>query len=691
MGIATAKFSDGIYFTNQKGRREKNDFYINFFVSGKLKDNTIKKDKFVHAYILGLERLFKNDDSLGTTMENFAKAFNKNGNDGCEVAYESNTPYGNALVVSFASDIIKENMSVTIQLSEKYEFTAEFKDKDAIRIVVHFDDFNVFFDDLPQNIPQEHVIIANELAYVDDFAAIDSKRNRVKTVLKGEWVEISWSVGNVEKVSASLSDENGVVVANEPSYKEQINEDRKFTLNLEKDGHIVTQILSVNQISPVEVVVYNEDGERWWYNGDPSTNNIERITWSGKNIEKCDVSLYDENGVVVAKESPYIYRVNQYKSSGKLFTLKIERDDCVITKKIPVGEQKWVMDTNYFKLKHEWFKHLTINFFDEFNKSKNVIDLKNSLIDGFKLTDRFTRIYPTFWGYHPLPDEKGSNLFFYTTYGQGGFLIYIHPDIWFFDTFFGENKINYLWKKLSSYDKAPKWNDIKCYKTSACSNDKFLICITLKDRIAIRRYKTYNNPWDHEITIEKKIFDKYADKDKDGEFLFCQTSSSSNGLYAVYQHAIYWYSFNYDGYESLHEPSLKWTMPEDAKEANIVSISNCGDCGRLAILCDNNYVYKRWEDKAPHSLDNGSIYLEHIKNPKDIILYDSNTIIVDGYVIKFDENGSISNQDDAFFSPKQTIEYPENMFFGIYSDQNKKTTKALTWDQKGKNFWSYIG
>lgn len=695
MSNIVAKFPESIFFSNKKSDIVKNDFYISFYKS---RDSQPKQDTnasnplgYVTAYILGLEQLFVQND-IETTMKNFAQALN---NDNEWLIRYGNSPYGKCLIVECKADELSDPYTKTFQLPYKYEFSAKFSDKDAIGIVVHFDNFNILFNDLPQNITQEYIITANELAYVDDFAAIDSQGNRVKTVPKGEWVEISWSVGNVEKTSVSLCDENGEVVANEPSYKVQINEDRKFTLNLEKDGRIVTQTLPVNQISPVEVTIYNQDGERWWYHGSiNNANRIERIAWSGENIEKYNVSLCDENGDIVAKESPYICRIDQYRSSGKLFTLKIERDGCLITKKIPISVPGWDLDKFfYISNRTEWFMNITEHSINQL-KNKNIdhnalILLSKSLIDEFAYSPSG---FLSTKEHHPIPDEKGSNLFFYTEKSSvehcpKGFLIYIHPDIWVFNSADEYNvSKNYLWNILKHYDNVPNWNDVKCYKTNAGSEcDIFIsICYTLEDRIAIRLYYPSSNKWDKEITIEKDFFNKYADKDKDGEFLFCQGGPRSTSIYAVYQHVIYYFSTIPSNGDL---PTGKFTLPEEAKEANIVSISNRGrrnDWELLAILCDNNYVYICQDDKV--SCDKVSIYLEHIKKPKDILLDDKMRIIVDGYVIEFNDIRNISNQNKAFFSPRLTIDNPENMFFGI---TNSSDIKALTWDQKGKILWHF--
>lgn len=697
MGYIIAKFQEKIFFSRKEGEVVKNDFCFSFY---KISDSVNKQDfsnnvesVYPKVYIQGLEQLFDDDGSIGYEMENFANALNAS-NEDWSVSYVDTETYGKCIVITCSANKLDDTFTVNFQVPYRYEFSSKFDDKASIGITIHFDDFNTLCPDLSQNITQQYIITALELPYVDDFAVIDSQKKRVKTVPKGECVEITWKKKAENKTSVSLCNENGELITNVFAHKVQVNEDRKFTLNLEKDGQTISLPVPINQISPVEVVVYNQDGERWWHNGDSDTNKIARITWSGKNIEKCDVSLCDKNGVVVAKESPYIYRFDKYGSN--LFTLKIERDDCVITKVIPVGYRGWVMDdefknkkNNIYDLYYNYFCNRAEKIFNLYKEKKDVVDLTKNLVN------YFTKDYFSFLlneKEYPLHDEKGSNLFFFTNCyplknKKVGFLFYIHPKIWFFDSVFLKNEMCNLWNVAKSYDNHPTWNDIKCYKTSSISRLNLLcVCYTFNDHISIREYDIRNAQWRVEYVIEKEKFDKYANKDKDGEFLFCQGGPGNISIYAVYQHAIYYFE-NIPSNGDIKEPRLKFTLPEEVNEANIVSISYNEDCcEKLAILCDNNYVYLRFEDNF-FNPRNISIYLEHVKNSKDILLYDEFTVIVDGHVIEFDSKGKISHQEETMFSPKQTIENPENMFFGINND--KKNINALTWDQKGKNLWKY--
>ena len=244
MGKITAKFSEGIFFSNNNENKEKNDFYFNIFVSGKPRENNNNEQGFPQIYILGLEQLFTNDESIGSTMDVFASSFDTNGNEDWSISY-GESPYGKCLIVSCAANKIKENMSVVFQLSKRYEFTAEFKDKESIGVKVYFDNFDTIFSDIDKNIEQISIVTAYEMPYIDEFEVLNSEGDKVKAIPDEEFGEISWSFGNVEKVSASLCDETGIEVANTPPYRVKIDKDRMFKLFAEKNGCKISRTLFI--------------------------------------------------------------------------------------------------------------------------------------------------------------------------------------------------------------------------------------------------------------------------------------------------------------------------------------------------------------------------------------------------------------------------------------------------------------
>ena len=347
MGNIIAKFQEKIFFSRKEGEVVKNDFCFSFY---KISDSVNKQDfsnniesVYPKVYIQGLEQLFDDDGSIGYEMENFANALNAS-NEDWSVSYVDTETYGKCIVITCSANKLDDTFTVNFQVPYKYEFSSKFKDKKAISIITHFDDFNTLCPDIPQNITQQYFITAIELPYIDDFAVIDSKGNRVRTVPKGELVEITWSVGNTNNTSASLCDERGNIVANAPSYKVQINEDRWFTLNLEKDGRIVSQILPVNQISAVEIAVFNSYGKRVSsiYKGDTA-----RIELFEKDEKNCILTLYMcENEIDTKMTPPYKVKIDK----DTKFKLEQKKDDCVAIQEFTIYSTQWKKTSIYNKM-----------------------------------------------------------------------------------------------------------------------------------------------------------------------------------------------------------------------------------------------------------------------------------------------------------------------------------------------------
>ena len=703
MSTIQASFPENIFFSSQKNYKELSDFFFSVHInSDKLKTETPENLPIIQ--IKGIKKFFYTNaikthtQSISMrfcdTLDNFIADFRPIGEDNNWSTPPDYNASSDTLTFSCNENpLFTPNYTVGFELSTKCTFRKSLINNEPIILEVVFKNFDSIFDGLDNEINASYTIYAKEVPYVENVAVLNSEGKKVKTVLKGEYVTITWTVDNDNKTSVFLCDEIGNTVTTVPPYKVQINEDRRFTLKLEKDGRIVSLPVPVNQISPVEIAVLNENGNRWRYDGD--RNDIAIITWSGDNIEKCTVSLCDEKGVVVATKSPYRLEDAHHR---KIYTLKIERDNCIITESIPICYHSgWEIDsafraytedpTNFYP-----FSKWTKDYFIEYKKNNNIEDLIKKIFA--KLLNQHFK-YLNQKEILPTPDNKGTNLFFYGGYAYErasypGFFIYIHPNIWFCSTLKEYLYYRYSWRPIKHYDNHPNWNDFKCYKTSQTFNRSaaLRICYTFDDRITIRDFYYSNIPqWGDEITIEKNNFDKFADKHKDGEFLFCQgVNNEYNKIYAVYQHAVYLYELNYST-KSLDKNYYKFTLPEEAKGTNIISISNnkdIKDIHVLAILCDNNYVYLLGSDRDPH-LKKYSLHLDYLKNPKDVLFYKS-YVIIDGHVIFLDSNGHVKNIIESSFSPKQTIDVPENMFFGIDRDEY---IKALTWDHKKRTFWQY--
>ena len=104
--------------------------------------------------------------------------------------------------------------------------------------------------------------------------AKDPQAPKVQAIHKGEEAEIGWDLGDVHKVSASLCDENGCQVANLPfTYNVKIDRDRKFTLSVEKDGHVETKSLPIYRTLWEKVAEVDSSSLPEGFKPDPKGNN----------------------------------------------------------------------------------------------------------------------------------------------------------------------------------------------------------------------------------------------------------------------------------------------------------------------------------------------------------------------------------------------------------------------------------
>ena len=288
MNKIDAKFPPTIFYTKQNDCDVQNDFYFTIETNCSIQKDIPSEQKTPKIYIKGLEQLFSSESS----MEAFAKSFQASSNvDDWSIKYECfRDTQELCLVAEYSLDpeasSIPENIFPVAfrSVQEKFQFTADFSkfsDKDPIGIQVYFDDFDFLSSELKDKIgPQEYTINVNEIAYILDFYAKytknakDPQAPKVHAIHKGEEAEIGWDLGDVHKVSASLYDENGYQVANLPfTYNAKIDRDRKFTLSVEKDGHVETRSMTVYRTLWEKVAEVDSSSLPEGFKPDPKGNN----------------------------------------------------------------------------------------------------------------------------------------------------------------------------------------------------------------------------------------------------------------------------------------------------------------------------------------------------------------------------------------------------------------------------------
>lgn len=288
MNEIDAKFPPTIFYTKQKDSNVKNDFYFTIETNCSIRKDIPSEQKTPKIYIKGLEQLFSSESA----MEAFAKSFQASSNvDDWIITYGCfRDTQELCLVATYCLDpeasSIPENIFPVAfrSVQEKFQFTADFSkfsDKNPIGIQVYFDDFDFLSSELKDKIgPQKYSINVNEIAYILDFYAKytkdakDPQAPKVQAIHKGEEAEIGWDLGDVHKVSASLCDENGCQVANLPfTYNVKIDRDRKFTLSVEKDGHVETKSLPIYRTLWEKVAEVDSSSLPEGFKPDPKGNN----------------------------------------------------------------------------------------------------------------------------------------------------------------------------------------------------------------------------------------------------------------------------------------------------------------------------------------------------------------------------------------------------------------------------------
>ena len=258
MSELNAIFPEYIYCTQQidKETKDKRHIYNDFSIIIEITGCTQAKkrgDKASTIHIYGLEKLFLTDGqkSIDKTMAQFAALLQAADNPQWNVSYNSNLK---SIDITCTARKLDKYSSVKFQLSEQCEFTADLSNNNHVDLSVTSENFNLFCPDLDESKPHNYTIWAQQVAYIDKFAAFEynpqeqNKENEpqeVKAIHKGDWASIQWDLGNLDHYTASLLDENGERKTNVSPYIVQIDKDRKFTLKVKKDNTIVTQSLNV--------------------------------------------------------------------------------------------------------------------------------------------------------------------------------------------------------------------------------------------------------------------------------------------------------------------------------------------------------------------------------------------------------------------------------------------------------------
>lgn len=251
-------FPNEIIFTNQldpkiTSKQQKyhveNDFYINIGKHGNPQKTYKRKDttKDAEIQIYGLDTLLTEDNQQWDKfIEDIITPIT---NDWSISSKKLNGKY--CLIITCNADELNDDFSVLFNLRYKFEFLGTLKAHQKIYLNIKFINFKTnFFDYLKQDtIEFDYYISPNEKRFINNLYVSDNKKcdHEVKAIHKGENAYIGWDLGqNPGIISSSLYDENGFEVANLPFCDcGPINNDRKFTLVVEKDGCTQSQSLPV--------------------------------------------------------------------------------------------------------------------------------------------------------------------------------------------------------------------------------------------------------------------------------------------------------------------------------------------------------------------------------------------------------------------------------------------------------------
>ena len=638
-------FTQKLYYSKKD---IKNDFFITI-TNGKNLDpqpekekNKEDNDKKPTISILGLEKLFKKD-SIDKLMDEFTEALGK-GVSNWTISYEESQNYQKKCL------IIKSNTDefFTISFSiNNYEFTALstsgfIDDPETIGLTVYFDNFDTIYPNLANHIKKVDSIKIFEIPYINQFDVLSNDgKKKITAAVKGSEVIFNWEVGPAEEtVEVSLTDEKGTVIKNASAI---IDEDKKFTLSLKKDGYEVSKTIDIKAVYIDELALHDfEDHPAMAiHKGDKA-----RIIWSVKNASSASVHLRDELGTEIT-ESPYIVKID----NDKTFTLEIELNGEMESRKLDVHKTLWKKEIGSVNLPFR-------------------------------------------------PDEKCNNkiTFIPNNNSQDDYYFFRHPKL-----YHSSNLTS--WEKIADYPTPP--NNFICYsyyfqKISIDSNTLRGITTyyTSKDTsiegFSSHFYNLDTHQWDYPAHF-------LPQNCQNNELLFYHTQNQSalnsetnyEILFEIHEHSIYFALIWFRGPDTFEE----LLTLSDKKIISIDTLIDSNNQMYLAILCDNNDK-KHTQSVLVYSLQiqvqanshaftcRNIITIELDRNDqKKIFLAQANSkyIVLDNYVFDLNYNENLS---ETHFSPIETIPKGEPKVM-IFCQKDTSTFSAIVEDGDKATLWTY--
>ena len=710
-----AKFPESIFFSTNKIENntknvQKNNFYFSFYINQKINISNGSNDNNPRIYLQGLDKLFDMSATSGNDnpMVNFAQALISSDSD-WEIEYKKKTDYGNNCIRISKSNSQSENtndtdsqseqaLNLTFQLMEPYLFDAIFTDYEAIKVTVHF----VNFDDNDKHIKQDYIIMAKELAFVDEIKLYDANGNKANAIPHGETASLQWSGGNINKCKVSLHGDfdekeeikniigktnNLIQEADLPA----IDRDRIFTLNLEKDDRTTSLKIPVFEAPYFDdISVFDSEGNKIAtaldskgqkfhviHKGDEAT-----IKWYGGNSEKCNSTLYkkDENGQ--EKEiSPDNVKINK----DTTFKLVLERNGCKTSTEFTIRCTGWK--------KEGVCKNLPLTTKEKTNthflyKSNSGI-IKDSFPIGYYI-NIYRQLFFSLDLIEWMPCVTSPCTLPSTSIPKtGNFKMDIYAT-WGYQNYNSHN-VTYT----SSHQ------DLilgECYKNSHRQSPYQFVGIIM-DIFGIEFIDFGGLVSSKIIEMSPHVYYYYFNEDKinkDEKLLSCQIVKVND--------KIWWIAICDKGIHLFTPKAIEGTYRDEdlladlpiVEEGNIIYSDFMFPDGKtfyFASLCDNNYIYIALYDITSGNL----VTLEPLKDLEGkhqtriswVITDSLYNLVLDNYILKlYDNKIEIT---DTYISPMDSMKDKNQgmVLIGPKEENGKSIIAAIVQDEKETSLWTY--